>query len=118
MSTATIHEALEVPQPPQHGAPGGIMRRLNIVTGLISGVVLALVVYWTFPVAPPRYLPEWGFVDTMQQYANLSYQAQSLAPFVNLLGVSPAGRDVQLAVYRDGRMRTVTVSPRPVGPAR
>ena len=56
---------------------------------LISGA-FALVVYWTFPVAPPRYLPEWGFVDTMQQYANLSYQAQSLRPFVNPFAAVPS----------------------------
>jgi hypothetical protein len=31
---------------------------------LISGV-LALCVYLTLPVAPPRYLPEFGFVDTI-----------------------------------------------------
>ena len=43
---------------------------------------------------------------------------EPLAPFVNLLGASPAGRDVQLAVFRDGRLRTVTVSPQPIGPAR
>lgn len=45
-------------------------------------------------------------------------QIESLAPFVNLLGVAPAGRDVQLAVMRDGRQRSVTVTPRAVGPAR
>ena len=56
---------------------------------LISGG-FALVLYWTFPVAPPRYLPEWGFVDTMQQYAKLSYQAQSLAPFVNPFAAVPS----------------------------
>lgn len=56
---------------------------------LISGA-FALVLYWTFPVAPPRYLPEWGFVDTMQQYAKLSYQAQSLRPFVNPFAAVPS----------------------------
>ena len=56
---------------------------------LLSGA-FALVVYWTFPVAPPRYLPEWGFVDTMQQYAKLSYQAQSLRPFVNPFAAVPS----------------------------
>lgn len=45
-------------------------------------------------------------------------QIESLAPFVNLLGVSPAGRDVQLIVFRDGRQREVTVSPRPVASGR
>ena len=42
MSTATIYQ-VEVPQPTQHGKPGGIMRHLNFFTGLIGGVVLALV---------------------------------------------------------------------------
>ena len=45
-------------------------------------------------------------------------QIEPLAPFVNLLSVSPAGRDVQLTVYRDGRQRSVAVTPRAVGPAR
>ena len=31
---------------------------------LISGA-LGLIVYVSFPVAPPRFLPEWGFVDTI-----------------------------------------------------
>ena len=56
---------------------------------LISGA-FALVLYWTFPVAPPRYLPEWGFVDTMQQFSNLSYQAQSMRPFVNPFAAVPS----------------------------
>ncbi len=37
-------------------------------TFLISGAI-GLIVYVTFPVAPPRFLPEWGFVDTvMNEY--------------------------------------------------
>ncbi len=50
--TAAIHQA-EVPQPKQHGKPGGIMRRLNFFTGLACGVVLALLfgflMYQQFP---------------------------------------------------------------------
>lgn len=45
-------------------------------------------------------------------------QIESLAPFVNLLGASPAGRDLQLTVFRDGRQRSVTVAPRAIAPAR
>ena len=56
---------------------------------LISGA-LALIMYATYPVAPPRFLPEWGFVDTLEKYANLSYQAQSLAPFVNPYAAVPS----------------------------
>lgn len=56
---------------------------------LLSGAI-ALVFYWTFPVAPPRYLPEWGFVDTMERFANLSYQAQSMETFVNPFAAVPS----------------------------
>lgn len=56
---------------------------------LISGA-FALILYWTFPVAPPRYLTEWGFVDTLEQHANLSYQAQSMRPFVNPFAAVPS----------------------------
>ncbi len=56
---------------------------------LISGG-FALVVYWSFPVAPPRYFPEWGFVDTLQIYSSLSYQAQSTQPFVNPYAAVPS----------------------------
>ncbi len=56
---------------------------------LLSGA-LALVFYWTFPVAPPRFLPEWGFVDTMREFSQLSYQAQSLQPFVNPFASVPS----------------------------
>ena len=56
---------------------------------LISGG-MALVMYWAFPVAPPRFLTEWGFVDTLEAYDNLSYQAQSLQPFVNPFAAVPS----------------------------
>lgn len=56
---------------------------------LVSGA-FALVMYWTFPVAPPRYLPEWGFVDTLAEFDNLSYQAQSTRPFVNPFAAVPS----------------------------
>lgn len=56
---------------------------------LISGGI-ALVVYYTFPVAPPRYLTEWGFVDTLEVHSNLLYQAQSMQPFVNPFAAVPS----------------------------
>ena len=67
---------------------------------LISGGI-ALVIYHLFPVAPPRYLSDFGFVDTMAMYSNLSYQAQSTAPFVNPYAAVPSlhvGWPVLLAV--------------------
>jgi hypothetical protein len=59
---------------------------------LASGAV-ALVVYHLFPVAPPRLLgPEHGveFVDTVQKYTGLAYQAESTAPFVNPYAAMPS----------------------------
>lgn len=56
---------------------------------LISGG-FALLMYWSFPVAPPRLVPDLGFVDTLEQFDNLSYQAQSMAPFVNPYAAVPS----------------------------
>ncbi len=56
---------------------------------LISGG-FALLIYWSFPVAPPRLLPEWGMVDTLELYSKLSYQAQSTQPFVNPYAAVPS----------------------------
>ncbi|MGE0229388.1 MAG: phosphatase PAP2 family protein [Dehalococcoidia bacterium] len=56
---------------------------------LLSGGI-ALLIYYTFPVAPPRFLSELGFVDTLEVYSNLSYQAQSMQPFVNPYAAVPS----------------------------
>ena len=67
---------------------------------LLSGAI-ALIIYNFFPVAPPRFLPEMGFIDTMAEYSNLSYQAQSTQPFVNPYASVPSlhvGWPVLLAV--------------------
>ncbi|MEE8346147.1 MAG: phosphatase PAP2 family protein, partial [Dehalococcoidia bacterium] len=80
---------------------------------LTSGAI-ALVVYWLYPVAPPRELPELavqfdnggpvyvrGFFDTMQEYLGYGYQAQSTAWFVNPYAAMPSlhfGWDLLLGV--------------------
>lgn len=56
---------------------------------LASGAI-ALVIYHLFPVAPPRLLPGFGFVDTVAVFSNLSYQAQSTQPFVNPYAAVPS----------------------------
>ena len=43
MSTTATVFGTQVPQPVQHGKPGGIMRRLNFGTGLIGGLGLAAI---------------------------------------------------------------------------
>jgi hypothetical protein len=58
---------------------------------LLASGAIALVVYHTFPLAPPRLLPpEYGFVDTLKQYSSLAYQTDSTAPFVNPYAAMPS----------------------------
>ncbi|MBI1350101.1 MAG: hypothetical protein GC156_03185 [Actinomycetales bacterium] len=71
MSTATVHEHVDVPQPPQHGRPGGYLRRASILTGLVGGIGLALVVYWVGSL----WLVPWG---TTNAVTNLQVGADAL----------------------------------------
>jgi len=80
---------------------------------LLSGAI-ALVVYFLYPVAPPRELPELamrfdnggpeyvrGFFDTMQEYLGYGYQAQSTQAFVNPYAAMPSlhfGWDLLLGI--------------------
>jgi membrane-associated phospholipid phosphatase len=38
---------------------------------LMIAMVLALIGYTIFPTAPPRFLPEWGFVDSVSDFAKV-----------------------------------------------
>ncbi len=60
---------------------------------LLASGAIALIVYHLFPVTPPRLMPaEYGFafVDTLERYSNLSYQAQSMQAFVNPYAAVPS----------------------------
>ena len=56
----------------------------------IATAAIALILYGGYPVAPPRLLPEWDFVDTLERFSNLAYQTQSTAPFVNPYAAVPS----------------------------
>jgi len=80
---------------------------------LISGAI-ALMIYWSFPVAPPRELPYLaaqydaaappyvvGFFDTMKEYLGYAYDTQSTRAFVNPYAAMPSlhfGWDLLLGV--------------------
>lgn len=61
-----------------------------IRNAFLVSAVIALVCYYLYPVAPPRLVTGYGFVDTMLLYSNTSYQAQSLKPFVNPYAAMPS----------------------------
>lgn len=69
---------------------------------LASGAI-ALVIYWLYPVAPPRELPELaqrfdpgapfyvrGFIDTLQVHLGYAYDTQSTRAFVNPYAAMPS----------------------------
>lgn len=84
----------------RHRRVYGLMRNSFLVSALI-----ALLLYAAYPVAPPRLMtpagyqeygvaaaaaPSYGFEDTMREYSSVSYQAESLKPFVNPFAAMPS----------------------------
>jgi hypothetical protein len=60
---------------------------------LLASGAIALIVYNFFPVAPPRLVPAsygFGFVDTLDKFTHISYQADSAKPFVNPYAAMPS----------------------------
>lgn len=56
---------------------------------LASGAI-AVVIYATYPVAPPRLVPSGGFVDTMALFDRVGYNAQEVSAFVNPYAAVPS----------------------------
>lgn len=56
---------------------------------LASGAI-GVVLYWMFPVAPPRLIPFAGFIDTMAQFDRVGYNAQEARAFVNPYAAIPS----------------------------
>jgi membrane-associated phospholipid phosphatase len=52
-------------------------------------MVLALVGYLVFPTAPPRFLPEWGFVDTVANTTGVQDKG-SMSALLNLYAAVPS----------------------------
>jgi membrane-associated phospholipid phosphatase len=58
---------------------------------LFVGMAIGLIGYALFPTAPPRFLPQWGFVDTVSQVTNTSPRNNGvLKIFVNPYAAVPS----------------------------
>jgi hypothetical protein len=59
---------------------------------LMIAMGLALIGYVVFPTAPPRFLPEWGFVDTVDSVTgvNVSGSSASVSSLVNIYAAVPS----------------------------
>jgi hypothetical protein len=40
-------------------------------------MAIALVCYWLFPTAPPRFMPEWGFIDSVSDFTGVKVDSAS-----------------------------------------
>ncbi len=56
---------------------------------LASGAI-GVIIYWLFPVAPPRLIPFAGFIDTMAAFDRVGYNAQEAKAFVNPFAAVPS----------------------------
>ena len=52
--------------------------------------VFALLVFALFPLAPPRFLPEYGFVDTIQRFGPSWYGGREMATYYNAYAAMPS----------------------------
>ena len=69
-------------------------RRRDVWRGLraalLVSALLGIACYVIWPTAPPRLMPELGYIDTLALRAAASYQAQEVGPFVNPYAALPS----------------------------
>ena len=55
-------------------------------------MAIALVGYMVFPTAPPRFFPEWGFIDTVSDFTgvHVSAKSSSMTAMVNMYAAVPS----------------------------
>ena len=71
---------------------------------------LALIVFATLPLAPPRFLPEYGFVNTIELFGPSVYGSRDMAPYYNLFAAMPSlhiGWTLLVGVYLFRRTKYV-----------
>jgi hypothetical protein len=55
-------------------------------------MAIALVGYMVFPTAPPRFMPEWGFIDSVSDFTGMqvSHDSASISTVTNLYAAVPS----------------------------
>jgi len=57
---------------------------------LLIAMPLALIGYMAFPTAPPRFLPEWGFIDTVAQFTGVPQDSVTVDALFNPYAAVPS----------------------------
>ena len=57
---------------------------------LFVGMAIGLIGYGLFPTAPPRFMPEWGFIDTIDQVTGVSGNSTIANVFFNPYAAVPS----------------------------
>ena len=68
-------------------------RRFYFVRNMFMiAMAIALVGYTVFPTAPPRFMPEWGFIDTVEHLTpvNVSHTSGSMSALFNPYAAVPS----------------------------
>ena len=53
-------------------------------------MAIALIGYAVYPTAPPRLMPEWGFVDSIRQFTGFTIEDHSVKALLNLYAAVPS----------------------------
>ena len=58
----------------------------------VIAMAIALIGYVVFPTAPPRFMPEWGFIDSVSNFTgmHLSTPAAAASALTNLYAAVPS----------------------------
>jgi membrane-associated phospholipid phosphatase len=59
---------------------------------LMISMAIALVVYAAYPTAPPRFMPEWGFVDSVSDFTgvHVSHASATMSALLNPYAAMPS----------------------------
>ena len=52
--------------------------------------IFAIMLFAVFPLAPPRFLPQYGFLDTIQHFGPAQYGSREMAAFYNAFAAMPS----------------------------
>ena len=57
---------------------------------VLLSFIIALIMFAIFPLAPPRFLPEYGFIDAIAQYGPTWYASRDAAAYYNAFAAMPS----------------------------